>query len=628
MILLIRPDIQKLLRKACFTLICILTAIVFGVRAAGQEKEKKIEARITPGFLMASNPRDAISAGKAYAQNMAEKLEKDIGKYDFHIDIALELDKLVEEMNNGKVDGAYVNPYEYVKLREKAQVIPIARIIRKGEYAGNKAVLVANVKTGAKKLSDLRGKSFIYFSELSVPNYLYPQWLLIEKNLPTIENFFGKMIKVSKEKSALLAVIYGKADVTSVSEILLSTITELSPALAKRIRIIEKSESYPDEIFVMRKNLDPNVVKHLREYMVKEGMETDAKTKQLFELWKIKGFAEVEDGEYDKIRNLIEIIESSRKQFVDPVSGRALSKSEVKAIIEMKAGTLHFESEETKKTHLGRVERAKPGAENPIALVVFPRDNLEGRKPRDFITVSTRYYEKFKEEIGFEAFVEIVPSIEIMEEMVKEKMITFVNPSGAVYVFLHERLGLEPLVRYEKSDPNYRSVLITSSKSGIEKMADLRGKSLALQSGGEAETELFIMALIKALGKKSIDDFFGSVISCPSEEAAMKAVIFGQADCACVKNTTLDMLGELNPGLRKRIKILAQSEKFVLGPLCYHSNTPADIMNKLKKHLLNAHNTDKARELLTFFGVKKAVEAKDSDYDGVRKMLDALERGK
>ncbi|HJW81149.1 MAG TPA: phosphate/phosphite/phosphonate ABC transporter substrate-binding protein [Acidiferrobacterales bacterium] len=192
-------------------------------------------------------------------------------------------------------------------------------------------------------------------------------------------------------------------------------------------------------------------------------------------------------------------------------------------------------------------------------------------------------------------------------------LLSYQTPS--TYVEARERYGIEPLVvPLAKGEPFYKSAVVVRADSGINSLAELRGKRFAFgdakSTGSKAMPESMLREAGIGLRDLAAHGFVGS------HDNVAKAVLQKNYDAGGL------MLSAAEKYAGQGLKILATSAKIPQFPVCAAPQLSADDREKLTQALtalrdpqvlgaLGAHVTGFAR-------------ISDSDYDGVRAMLKRL----
>jgi phosphonate transport system substrate-binding protein len=256
---------------------------------------------------------------------------------------------------------------------------------------------------------------------------------------------------------------------------------------------------------------------------------------------------------------------------------------------------------------------------DPVQFGVIPRDNpriaFEKYQPiLDYLSESTPYRFELHLKKTYEDTVAALGRGEID--------VAFLGP--LTYLHAHADYGAVPILKSitEKGYPHYKSVVVTKKNNHIEELSDLKGKSVAFASLKSTAGNLMPRYLlaevgihIKELQKYRQFDYQDSVV---------KWVLKGEYDAGTVRESIADKY------MRLGLKIIAVSDPIPTGPLVAGPRTSKNLVETIKNALLNIKNTESGREAL-----KKActevrggfVLAKDSDYERIRNMINAVPTG-
>lgn len=254
----------------------------------------------------------------------------------------------------------------------------------------------------------------------------------------------------------------------------------------------------------------------------------------------------------------------------------------------------------------------------PLVFASIPMDNrlkmLEGWSMlADYIT----------QETGIPVDVTIKKSYHEIIEALSSKEVDFCYTGPLIYLGAHEKAGAIPLVKpVANGQPFYTSVIIVRKDSGINDIAGLKGKSFAFTDRDSTSGYLFPRAMLAEEGVKSLK-FFSKVSYSGGHDSSLEGVYQKYIDGAGIfdyafvkeKNTKTDDL-----------KILKTSEPIPMGPIVTSKNFDPEIAKKLLDVFLTIGKTEETKILAEKIKVDGYVEAKDSDYDSIRKALGIVKK--
>jgi len=83
-----------------------------------------------------------------------------------------------------------------------------------------------------------------------------------------------------------------------------------------------------------------------------------------------------------------------------------------------------------------------------------------------------------------------------------------------------------------------------------------------------------------------------------------------------------------NPELISKTKILEKGDLYPFTPFIIRSDISINLKKKIKDIFLNMDKDDEGKEILRRFIIDKFVEADDSFYDPIRKMMKFVEKNR
>ncbi|MBI4325681.1 MAG: phosphate/phosphite/phosphonate ABC transporter substrate-binding protein [Chloroflexi bacterium] len=201
--------------------------------------------------------------------------------------------------------------------------------------------------------------------------------------------------------------------------------------------------------------------------------------------------------------------------------------------------------------------------------------------------------------------------------------LAFVDPLA--FMMAHEQIGARPLLLevYASGKPTYHSSIWVRKDSGLKKLEDLRGKSIAFadqvdMSGHLMPRDTFVKAGL--LSPKRIEgEFFKQVYFAGGDEQAMRAMFNGFTDAAGVSQYAL---GLLRIEEREQVTPLANSIESPAHLLMARAGLPEAQAALVKQVLLaldKANPQDKAM-LDKLYGVQGYAEASLGDFAEIAKV--------
>lgn len=177
-------------------------------------------------------------------------------------------------------------------------------------------------------------------------------------------------------------------------------------------------------------------------------------------------------------------------------------------------------------------------------------------------------------------------------EAMRAKKVDVAHLGELSYLLAVERAGAEAIVMASNGDDRRlsSSIILTSSKSGIKSMDEVRkrSKELSLAFGDPASTSghLYPRNYLDSIGLNP-EKSFKSVSFCRDHYTAILTAVSGKVDIACVFSLAMNKLI-----LKKMLKkedyiILWQSQLYISPPISVRGDLPKELKEKIKNAYLD-----------------------------------------
>ncbi len=185
-----------------------------------------------------------------------------------------------------------------------------------------------------------------------------------------------------------------------------------------------------------------------------------------------------------------------------------------------------------------------------------------------------------------------------------------------------EKLGVIPLARPVNLDntSSYRGYLFARRDSKIRDISGMKGKKMAYVEKATTAGYLFPLAYLKEQGVKDVDHFFSSSYFAGSHDAAIYAVLEGQADVGAAKHSIYDRVKADDGRVARDLVILAESPWVPSNGLCVRKGLDEELKRKLKQALLDLDKDPEGAAVLKQFGALRFIDTNVSDYRPVFEM--------
>ena len=154
------------------------------------------------------------------------------------------------------------------------------------------------------------------------------------------------------------------------------------------------------------------------------------------------------------------------------------------------------------------------------------------------------------------------------------------------YVIAHQKYGVEVrLVTVRFGLPYYRAEIIAQSASGINSLADLKGKRFAFVDPASTSGYLFPLAGLKKAGYDPAK-FFGQTVFAGSHNNVVLAVYQGRADAGAVFEDARASVQKTLPDVMQKLKVIWKSDPIPNDTVSFRKDLPADVKDRVSTALL------------------------------------------
>lgn len=142
--------------------------------------------------------------------------------------------------------------------------------------------------------------------------------------------------------------------------------------------------------------------------------------------------------------------------------------------------------------------------------------------------------------------------------------------------------------------------IIARKDKNIWQTSDLKNKRLSMQNNDEL-ADVFLDTLIIPEFDQTYHQVFNSVEYMQKQNAIIHSLFFDQADVGVVHLETFELMNQLNPQIKNKIKILEKFPSHSLYYSFFHYQFPEKQRKIIIKEALNLNNSERAKEIFRNF---------------------------
>ena len=250
----------------------------------------------------------------------------------------------------------------------------------------------------------------------------------------------------------------------------------------------------------------------------------------------------------------------------------------------------------------------------PLTIGLLPEMNVFQQMKR--YQPLAEYIEK---QLGAPVRLQMVSRYGNITENIKKKRVDAIFIGSFTGALCITQLNLHPIARplWLDGTSTYYGKIFTRKDTGIKTVADMRGKRLALVERATTAGYVFPLAYFRNHGVKSLDEYFAAYFFTGSHDAAITAVLEGDAEVGAAKNTIFDKVLAENPQARQKLVVLANSPMVPSNGLCLRPELVPKYAAKLSSILLTMHQNTEGAAVLDRFGALRFIPTSKADYQVV-----------
>lgn len=294
-------------------IILIATGILAGCgtsSSSGSAKQDK--------FVIAYLPQESDEQMQKTYSNFEKELSEKIG-IEVEAYQANSYNAAIEAMKNNKADMAMFGPFSYIVAEERADAELIANLNNPELEGQAPSVIVVPKDSEIKTIADLEGKTIGFADPVSTTGHLLPKSTIVKElgiGVEELEKSFFKSVQFAGgHDKALIGVVRGQYDAAGVSAMMPAMLEEKGIIEKGSYRVIAESEAIPvGAPFAVRSGLDQEMKGNIKEFLL--SYDDPQYFKNILGTENAK-FIEATDSEYDKLRDIAEMLNLSPEQLLE-----------------------------------------------------------------------------------------------------------------------------------------------------------------------------------------------------------------------------------------------------------------------------------------------------------------------
>ncbi|HED07786.1 MAG TPA: phosphate/phosphite/phosphonate ABC transporter substrate-binding protein [Ignavibacteria bacterium] len=262
---------------------------------------------------------------------------------------------------------------------------------------------------------------------------------------------------------------------------------------------------------------------------------------------------------------------------------------------------------------------------NPIKIYFTPsvdakKISFNAKELTDYLEKETGYYYITAVPASFVAVVEAFGS--------GKADIASINTFS--YLMANAKYGAEALLRIVRdgNETSYRGQIITRVDSGIDSLSQIDGRKMAYVDPSSTSGYILPKALLDRLGIHPAETAFAmrhdNVVTMVYQKQVDAGATYSappDQETGAIMDARVRVIKQF-PDVAKKIKIIGYTERIPNDPWVFRKDMSEKMKKKIVDALLKYVKTPAGQKsLYDIYDIKGLIRTKDSDYDGLRKLL-------
>jgi phosphonate transport system substrate-binding protein len=162
-------------------------------------------------------------------------------------------------------------------------------------------------------------------------------------------------------------------------------------------------------------------------------------------------------------------------------------------------------------------------------------------------------------------------------------------------------------------DERFRGILLVRKDSNINKISDLKGKTIAYPAPSALAAAMMPKVYMLEQGLNVNIDTKTKYVG--SQESSILALYNKEVDAACTWPISWELFVNENNKITDQLKIIFQTESLVNLSLMAHNDVDKKLIASIKKILLNLSNNEEGKKFLLKINVAKIIDGNDKSYE-------------
>lgn len=256
--------------------------------------------------------------------------------------------------------------------------------------------------------------------------------------------------------------------------------------------------------------------------------------------------------------------------------------------------------------------------------LIFSANLLQNMKIEDALATTKILAKKIQQKMELKEEIEIVVA-ENFNDLLNEikKPFDFILATGVETELIKRKHNIEPaLVNETNGNYGLNYLLVVNNSKNFSNLNSLKNTKIGILSKSEHHTaSIWLDKLLRDEKLPVKEKYFSEIINDYKANNVLLSVYFNKIEAAIISKPAYELLCELNPQIKKQIKILLHSDNLIYGVISFDGRSKdqkrKDFMLNI---LLTLHEENYGKQLLDLFMVDKIISIKEEYWQKFMKL--------
>jgi phosphonate transport system substrate-binding protein len=173
-------------------------------------------------------------------------------------------------------------------------------------------------------------------------------------------------------------------------------------------------------------------------------------------------------------------------------------------------------------------------------------------------------------------------------------------------------------------DERFRGILLVRKDSNINKISDLKGKTIAYPAPSAIAAAMMPKVYMMEQGLNVNVDTKTKYVG--TQESSILALYHKEVDAACTWPISWELFVNENTKMTDQLKIVFQTDNLVNLSVMARNDVDEKLIENIKKTLMNLSNNVEGQNVLLKFNVSKIIDGNDKSYEKVNIFLNKYKK--